>query len=111
MNGEKDLNMAVLMDFYAPMLTEKQLDIIDLYYNEDLSLGEISEHAGITRQGVRDCIKRGEQTMAELEEKLMLHKKYTELEKLADELEKIAEQDEKFRTDILDISVKLRDIL
>lgn len=111
MVGEKDLNMALLLDFYGAMLTEKQQDIIDLYYNQDLSLGEISEHAGITRQGVRDCIKRGEQTMSELEEKLMLHKKYDELEDIADELERIAGKDERFGAEIMKLSAKLREIL
>ena len=56
----KDLNIALLFDFYGEMLTEKQKDVIDLYYNEDLSLAEIAEHEGISRQGVRDNIKRGE---------------------------------------------------
>lgn len=54
------------------MLTEKQKDVIDLYYNEDLSLSEIAEHESITRQGVRDSIKRGEQTLFDMEEKFHL---------------------------------------
>ena len=57
---EKNLEVAYLLDYYGGMLTEKQREVVDLYYNEDLSLAEISEHAGITRQGVRDSIKRGE---------------------------------------------------
>lgn len=69
MNTEKNLRISVLLDYYAPMLTEKQRDVIDLYYNEDLSLSEIAEHEGITRQGVRDSIKRGEQTLWDMEEK------------------------------------------
>lgn len=72
MNTEKDLRVSVLLDYYAPMLTEKQRDVIDLYYNEDLSLSEIAEHEAITRQGVRDSIKRGEQTLYEMEEKFRL---------------------------------------
>lgn len=66
----KDLNIALLFDFYGEMLTDKQKDVIDLYYNEDLSLAEIAEHEGISRQGVRDNIKRGESYLLELEEKL-----------------------------------------
>jgi len=66
----KDLRVAVLFDFYGEMLTEKQKDVIDLYYNEDLSLAEIAEHEGISRQGVRDNIKRGEAYLFELEDKL-----------------------------------------
>ena len=52
------LEMSLLFDFYGETLTEKQRELFDLYYNEDLSLSEIAEHAGITRQGVRDSIKR-----------------------------------------------------
>ena len=59
----KDLNIALLLDFYGELLTEKQRDMIELYYDEDLSLGEIAETAKITRQGVRDSIKRGEQQL------------------------------------------------
>lgn len=72
MNSDKDLRFSVLLDYYSCMLTDKQRDVIDLYYNEDLSLSEIAEHENITRQGVRDSIKRGEQTMLELEEKFRL---------------------------------------
>lgn len=72
MDIEKDLRISVLLDYYSDMLTDKQKDVIDLYYNEDLSLSEIAEHEGITRQGVRDSIKRGEQTLFEMEEKLHL---------------------------------------
>lgn len=72
MNTEKDLRVSVLLDYYFPMLTDKQRDVIELYYNEDLSLSEIAEHEKITRQGVRDSIKRGEQTLYEMEEKFRL---------------------------------------
>lgn len=66
----KDLTIVPLFDLYGGMLTEKQRDVMDLYYNEDLSLSEIAEHEGITRQGVRDSIKRAEAVLLELEEKL-----------------------------------------
>lgn len=56
----KNLDISVLLDFYGDMLTEKQREVIGFYYNEDLSLSEIGEFEGITRQGVRDSIKRGE---------------------------------------------------
>ena len=51
--------MTMLFDFYGEILTERQKEFYDLYYNEDLSLGEIAENYGITRQGVRDVIKIG----------------------------------------------------
>ena len=50
----------VLLDFYGPVLTDKQRVILTEYYDEDLSLAEIAENLGITRQGVRDAIKHGE---------------------------------------------------
>lgn len=77
----KNLEVAVLLDFYGDMLTAKQRDLIDLYYNEDLSLGEIAQHQNITRQGVRDSIKRGEEYLFELESKLGLHAQYQNLQK------------------------------
>jgi len=75
---EKNIEISYLLDYYGEVLTDKQKDAIDLYYNEDLSLAEISEHVGITRQGVRDAIKRGEEIILELEEKLGFMRKLTE---------------------------------
>ncbi len=66
----KNLDLSYLIDFYGDVLTEKQLDIITQYYNDDLSLSEIAENFGITRQGVRDSIKRGETILLDLEEKI-----------------------------------------
>lgn len=75
---EKNLNVSVLLDFYGEMLTPKQRDAIDLYYNQDLSLGEIAEQESISRQGVRDSIKRGEVFLFELEDKLKMVQTYLE---------------------------------
>lgn len=66
----KNYEVAALLDIYQGVLTEKQRDLIDLYYNEDLSLGEIAENRGITRQGVRDAVKRSEFVLFDLEENL-----------------------------------------
>ncbi len=77
--ADKDFTVSLLLDIYGPMLTEKQRDVIDLYYNQDLSLSEIAEHEGITRQGVRDNIKRGEDFMREMEETLGFLKKFERL--------------------------------
>ena len=62
--------MALLYDFYGDMLTDRQKEFYDLYYNEDLSLAEIAENYGITRQGVRDAIKHGEATLTDMETRL-----------------------------------------
>ena len=75
----KNLEIAYLLDFYGDMLTEKQRNAIDLYYNDDLSLAEIAQAADISRQGVRDNIKRAEQILTELEEKLGLAKRFSDM--------------------------------
>ncbi|MBE6855134.1 MAG: hypothetical protein E7501_05770 [Ruminococcus sp.] len=66
----KNLSYALLLDLYGVMLTEKQRKTLELYYFEDLSLAEIAAGDGISRQAVRDLIKRGEQLLTQLEEKL-----------------------------------------
>ena len=77
---QNHLEMCLLFDFYGEMLTDKQRELFDLYYNEDLSLSEIAEHVGITRQGVRDAIVRAEHTLTELEEKLGLVCRYGKID-------------------------------
>jgi predicted DNA-binding protein YlxM (UPF0122 family) len=72
----KSFEMALLFDFYGEILTDKQKEFFDLYYNEDLSLGEIAENEGITRQGVHDVIHRAELTLTEMEDKLGLVARY-----------------------------------
>lgn len=75
----KNYEMAVLIDFYGEMLTEKQRSFLEYYYNDDLSLSEIAENEGITRQGVRDAIKRAENQMLEMETRLGVAKRFTEM--------------------------------
>ena len=66
------INMVYLYDLYAPLLNERQREVLNLYYNEDQSLAEISENVGITRQGVRDCIVKSEALLKGYEEALGL---------------------------------------
>ena len=68
--------MALLYDFYGDMLTDRQKEFYDLYYNEDLSLAEIAENYGISRQGVRDVIVRAEAAMTEIEDKTHLIRRF-----------------------------------
>lgn len=75
-NMAKDLRITFLLDFYGDMLTDKQREVVEAYYNEDLSLAEIAEDKDITRQGVRDSIKRAEQQLLEMEERLGLAKRF-----------------------------------
>jgi len=68
--------MTMLFDFYGELLTERQKEFFDLYYNEDYSLAEIAENAGISRQGVRDVIVRAESAMQEVEDKTGIIKRF-----------------------------------
>ena len=63
------LTMALLYDYYGELLTEKQRTCFDLYYNQDLSLSEIAEDLGVTRQGVNDTLARAEGQRRAFEEK------------------------------------------
>ena len=80
----KNLEISLLLDFYGEMLTEKQRDMVDYYYNDDLSLSEIAENEGITRQGVRDAIKRAEAQMLEMEERLGLARRFRKISRTGD---------------------------
>ena len=70
--------MTMLFDFYGDLLTDRQKEFYDLYYNDDLSLAEIAENYDITRQGVRDIIVRAERTLIEIEEKTGLIRRFHE---------------------------------
>ena len=78
--GYDTLQMTMLFDFFSDLLTEKQRDYFDLYYNEDLSLSEIAERAGISRQGVHDIITRAEKSLAEIEDKTGVVKKWLDMD-------------------------------
>ncbi len=75
----KNMEISFLFDFYGDMLTDKQRDMVELYYNDDLSLSEIAENEGITRQGVRDSIKRAEAQLLEMEDRLGLARRFREM--------------------------------
>lgn len=72
---DKKVEVSMLCDIYGKLLTEKQFEFINDYYNNDLSLSEIAENNNITRQAVRDIIKKGERKLFEYEEKLLFMKK------------------------------------
>ncbi len=82
--------MAMLFDFYGELLTDRQRELFDLYYNEDLSLSEIAENTGITRQGVRDAIVRAEGFLTEVEEKTGMIARFLRLRKEAELIEQAA---------------------
>ena len=67
---EKNVKISILLDIYGKLLTQRQYKLLDDYYNNDLSLSEIAENENITRQAVRDNLKKGENNLFEYEEKL-----------------------------------------
>ena len=75
----KNPDIVPLFDLYGGILTPKQCDFLDLYYNEDLTLGEISENEGISRQAVRDAIKNAERKLIDTEQALGLYSKINSL--------------------------------
>ena len=88
---EKDWKKSYLLDFYGEVLSPRKKEALDLYYNEDLSLAEIAEHLGISRQGVRDMIKKGEDELEFLEEKLGLAEKMSALRRHSERAMELAE--------------------
>lgn len=78
---EKNVKISMLLNIYGKLLTEKQYESLDNYYNSDLSLSEIAENMNITRQAVRDNIKKGENKLFEFEEKLEIMKRAFERDK------------------------------
>ncbi len=76
----KDIEISILIDFYGEVLKGKQLEIMDCYYNQDLSLSEIADNIEITRQGVQDSIKRSKTFLYDMEKKLGYVKHFEELE-------------------------------
>ena len=84
--------MTMLFDFYGELLTDRQKEFFDLYYNEDLSLAEIAENAGISRQGVRDVIVRAEGIMQEVEDKTGLIKRFHTMHSQLEQLRQDAQQ-------------------
>lgn len=87
--------MTMLFDFYGEVLTPRQKEFFDLYYNEDLSLAEIAENYGISRQGVRDVIVRAEAIMTDLEDKTGLMKRFLQMQQ---QVQTILDAAEKIQT-------------
>ncbi len=107
---EKNLKLACLLDFYGEVLSERKQSVLSLYYNEDLSLAEIAEEIGISRQGVRDLIKKAEEELLFLEEKLGLEKKFNEALAQSDRIFKIL-RDENASPELISQMSELVDIL
>lgn len=106
MSKEKNMNISMLLDFYGELLPEHQREAMELYYNDDMSLAEISENVGISRQGVRDRIVKGEGSLEEYESKLGLVQRFS---KLKNEIKVICEKAEELI--LLDTTSNSADIL
>ena len=88
----KDLSVATLLDTYGNMLTPRQMDVVGYYYCDDLSLAEIAENEGITRQAVRDLIRRAVGQLIEMEQKLGFATKIQSVYNTAKDIRKAAEE-------------------
>ena len=83
---EDSVKFSILLELYGKLLTEKQYELLDYYYNQDIGLSEIAENLGITRQAVRDNLKKGENNLNEFEEKLHLLQKRNEISKICEQI-------------------------
>lgn len=107
--------MALLFDFYGDMLTDRQKEFFDLYYNEDLSLSEIAENYGITRQGVRDVIVRAEGIMQELEDKTGIIRRFQRMQEQFSGIERAADSilainsEHSYDSDIETLATEIKD--
>lgn len=110
---KKNFIYSILYDYYGVLLKENQADIIDLYYNQDLSLSEIAEDMNISRQGVYDALKRAEKSLIDYEEKIKLHEKYEKYLKSAENIMKLASSidDEKYNNQVEQIKIEAGKII
>lgn len=89
---QKSLEIGYLLDFYGELLNERRRTVLDMYYNEDMSLSEIAESLNITRQGARDLIKKAGDELLHFEDKLGVARKFRDLCERADSAEAIIRQ-------------------
>ncbi|MBQ2546370.1 MAG: DNA-binding protein [Clostridia bacterium] len=105
----KDMRFPLLLDAYGALLTERKRELLDYYYNEDYSLSEIAELTGLSRQGVRDGIKKAEEELYTLEETLSLVSMTEAVSEIAGTLAALAEKttDEDAARDIREAARRL----
>ncbi|MBQ3053351.1 MAG: DNA-binding protein [Clostridia bacterium] len=104
----KDLNLCLLLDFYSFLLSEKQAGMMQMYYNDDLSLSEIAQEMDITRQGVYDAIKKSEGILKSAEEQMGFAGRFIDMAK---KLSAFKAQIEKLIDNKENIEGKLQDLL
>ena len=108
---EKDMKIGFLLDFYGEVLSERKRTVLDYYYNDDLSLSEIAEEIGISRQGVRDLIKKAEEELHFYEEKLGLAERFRKTQTCAEQLLRLLENtdaDNELKTVVQELAETVR---
>ncbi|KRM07647.1 MAG: putative DNA-binding protein [Liquorilactobacillus ghanensis] len=110
MTIEKTNRINALLDFYEPLLTQKQTKYIDYYYREDLSLGEIAENYHVSRQAVYDNIKRTENILTAYEEKLQLYQQFQRLNQQIEQIKTYAVNQYPEDTKLLQLLERLESI-
>lgn len=105
--AEKDLKLTVLFDIYGGLLSESEKEAFEYYYCDDLSLSEIAENTGRTRQGARDNIVRAEKALKNFEEKLKLSEKFSTVEKTLDDVKILLDRGEINKAKTLIETIKL----
>ncbi len=110
---QKSLEIGYLLDFYGEMLNDRRRTVLDMYYNEDMSLSEIADALGITRQGARDLIKKAGDELLIFEEKLGMAEKFRLLCDCSERAEYIIKEDltESSRNELLGIVKEIRQII
>ena len=110
MEIEKTNRMNALFEFYSTLLTEKQMNYIELYYADDLSLGEIAEEYDVSRQAVYDNIKRTEKLLETYEKKLHLYSNYIVREELIDDIKEVMTDNKIENKEIIELLDKIQEI-
>jgi len=106
---EKKVKFGNLFDFYGQLLTEKQQNILQMYFWEDLSLGEIGDILDVSRQAIYDVVKRSEKTLDGYEEKLELFSKFNHQEKVFKRIIEIIDKEEDREHN--DVLLKIKSII
>ena len=113
---EKDMRLALLLDYYGDLLSEHRRSIMEMYYCEDLSLAEVAENTGITRQGVRESLKKSEADLRAFEAKLHLVERFGALQEKCSSYSKVLEKtagelsDASARQSVLEIADLLKNL-
>ena len=108
---EKNMKFPLLLDIYGSLLSDRRRELVEYYYNDDYSLAEISEITGLSRQGVRDSIKKSEDEIYSLEEKLGIARKNRLILDSLDRMEKSLPQENgisSIRSEIISIRSLIR---